>query len=399
MENHEPVRIGHSQLPDSVHAAAEAAGMILEQMGPSGKAGWALVFCGGRHDRNRILQTLRAELGDIDMIGGAAVGTITRDSLGYGGYECAVAAFPATFPTPRVIADHGLDAGEFEAGCRLGERIGDAARDGDTVLLFYDSVRGGPPPVLYIGSRLVDGIHRGLGNKTVTLIGAGTVADFHLSDSFVFDGRDVAKHAAVAVVLPSNFLSRTTIMHGCIPLSAFLEITRIDGAVLYELEGRPARDLLLEMAGTDDVSMSLTIGEKHGDPFAPYDESAYANRLILRTDPENGSATLFEADFREGTRVQIMARDNRLMLESAAKRTRELLDALQGTNPVFALYIDCAGRSRAFSGAESEEAGIVRNEIGGRIPLLGFYSGVEIAPLLGKSRPLDWTGVLTVFTV
>jgi len=29
--------------------------------------------------------------------------------------------------------------------------------------------------------------------------------------------------------------------------------------------------------------------------------------------------------------------------------------------------------------------------------LLGFYSGVEIAPFLGRSRGLDWTGVLLLF--
>jgi hypothetical protein len=29
-------------------------------------------------------------------------------------------------------------------------------------------------------------------------------------------------------------------------------------------------------------------------------------------------------------------------------------------------------------------------------PLFGVYSGVEISPLLGKSRGLDWTGVLLV---
>jgi hypothetical protein len=30
-------------------------------------------------------------------------------------------------------------------------------------------------------------------------------------------------------------------------------------------------------------------------------------------------------------------------------------------------------------------------------PFMGFYSGVEIAPFAGNySRPLDWTGVLTV---
>jgi hypothetical protein len=28
------------------------------------------------------------------------------------------------------------------------------------------------------------------------------------------------------------------------------------------------------------------------------------------------------------------------------------------------------------------------------VPLLGFYSGVEVAPVRGASRGLDWTGVL-----
>ena len=32
------------------------------------------------------------------------------------------------------------------------------------------------------------------------------------------------------------------------------------------------------------------------------------------------------------------------------------------------------------------------------VTLLGFYSGVEVAPLLGRSRGLDWTGVLLVLT-
>ena len=29
-------------------------------------------------------------------------------------------------------------------------------------------------------------------------------------------------------------------------------------------------------------------------------------------------------------------------------------------------------------------------------PLLGFYSGVEVAPMFGRSIGLDWTGILTV---
>jgi small ligand-binding sensory domain FIST len=88
-----------------------------------------------------------------------------------------------------------------------------------------------------------------------------------------------------------------------------------------------------------------------------------------------------------------------LMLDSVGQRTRDLLASVRHKRPIFALYIDCAGRTSAFSGAEIEEAAILQAELGLEIPLLGFYSGVEIAPLLGRSRPLDWTGVLTLFTL
>jgi small ligand-binding sensory domain FIST len=97
--------------------------------------------------------------------------------------------------------------------------------------------------------------------------------------------------------------------------------------------------------------------------------------------------------------VQIMSRNNQLMIDSVRQQTRRLLASVNQARPLFALYIDCAGRSSAFSGAEEEEAAILQAELGPDIPLLGFYSGVEVAPLLGQSRPLDWTGVLTLLTL
>jgi hypothetical protein len=59
--------------------------------------------------------------------------------------------------------------------------------------------------------------------------------------------------------------------------------------------------------------------------------------------------------------------------------------------------IDCAGRAAQISDTLTEEAAEVQtvmNEYA--VPLLGFYSGVEVAPMLGQSRGLDWTGVLLV---
>jgi hypothetical protein len=232
------------------------------------------------------------------------------------------------------------------------------------------------------------------------------MGDFQFTESYIFDGSQAVKHAGVAIVLPAVLQSHTTIMHGCIPVSPFLEITKIDGAVVYELDGRPALEVLMGMLDDESGSpvrenlhLLVTLGQKHGDPYAPYDEAAYVNRLIFDSNLEDGSVTLFEADFQEGTRVQIMSRDNELMVKSAHKRARKLITSLGQKSPIFALYIDCAGRTSGFSGAEVEEASIVQAQLGYETPLLGFYSGVEIAPLLDRSRPLDWTAVLTLFTL
>ena len=48
---------------------------------------------------------------------------------------------------------------------------------------------------------------------------------------------------------------------------------------------------------------------------------------------------------------------------------------------------------------EEEDAQFVQSAINGRAPLLGIYSGVEIGPIHGEVKPMDWTGVLCLFTI
>jgi small ligand-binding sensory domain FIST len=229
------------------------------------------------------------------------------------------------------------------------------------------------------------------------------LTDMNLSDSWVFDGVGIAKHVAVAMIFPPTVSAETVILHGCRPASAFMQITRIEGAEVFELDGEPALSVIERMLGIpmhdsrmEELSLIATLGEKHGDPFAPYDENSYVNRLILRVDRQAGSITLFEPDFRVGTVVQIMSRDNTLMLDSVRDGVERMNQRIAGQRSLLALYIDCAGRASARSGALVEEAELVSQGLDPSVALLGFYSGVEIAPFGAYSRSLDWTGVLTV---
>ena len=236
------------------------------------------------------------------------------------------------------------------------------------------------------------------------MVGSGLLTDINLSGSWIFDGGNVTHHAAVALVFPPGLAASTVILHGCRPVSTFLEITRIEGSEVFELDGEPALSVIERMLGLalgagggQILSLVATLGQKQGDPFAPYDEDSYVNRLILRADPGTGSITLFEPDFAVGTRVQIMSRDNGLMLESVQRGVARLKREIEGLDCLLGLFIDCAGRASVVTGADPEEAALAVATLAPGYPFMGFYSGVEIAPFAGDySRPLDWTAVLTV---
>jgi len=398
--------VGFSENPNSFEAGREAAVSAFKNMGER-EGSLILAFCTNKHDQQGIFEGIRSEVGDIPIIGGPAVGVITNDRLGYEGYQVGLAILPKILRV-EVEAVGGLDKGEKEVGLELGERIArNRGPDEKLILLFYDSIKSVPPPapVLNVSSYLLDGFERGLGKDPPIIVGAGLVGGYNFDRGKQFCGWQVGDQQAVSALLSGEFFVSTKIMHGCKPMSDYHRITRVEGPVVYEIDGKPAMDVIDNLLGTGQWHKRLplllvTLGVNYGEKYGPYDEDSYVNRLIVGVLPEEKAIVLFEADFENGMEFQFMKRSAELMEESARRGSREILDYLRKRNeePFFALYIDCAGRTSAYSGAEREEASIVQEIIGKRVPMLGFYSGVEIAPLLGKSRGLDWTGVLMILS-
>ena len=92
-------------------------------------------------------------------------------------------------------------------------------------------------------------------------------------------------------------------------------------------------------------------------------------------------------DLQPGTEVQLMRRS--LDVEYVGHRTRDMLSKLNGRKPVFAFYIDCAGRAGAYCGLDDEDAAELQKALPADVPLLGVYSGVEIAKVAGTVQALD----------
>jgi hypothetical protein len=383
---------------------AKAVQRAVESLGSGVRANLVMAFTGGKLDPVAVRQALAEAFGPVPIVGGSAAGAISRLGTGYSGFELGLVVFDDPLTTPEVVYSRALDRDERLAGAELGALVRGKVQAPSVVLLLFDSVASTAPPRLHFASSIVAGFNEAVGNAPVHLLGGGLLTDMNLTGAWVFDGEGVSKHAAVALVFPPGVEAETVILHGCRPVSAFMEITRIEGATVFELDGEPALKVIERMLGLpigggrgSELSLLATLGQKQGDPYAPYDENAYVNRLILSANPEVGSITLFEPDFARGTQVQIMSRDNGLMLDSVRRGVAAMNRSNDGRDNLLALYIDCAGRASARSGSSVEEAELVVQGFDPTTPLLGFYSGVEVAPFGDEpSKPLDWTGVLSV---
>ncbi|WP_372624722.1 FIST signal transduction protein [Falsiroseomonas sp.] len=395
------MRVGYGRSPDPASAVRQAVAALALR---SEKPALIMAFSGGKLDPFAVRAAIGEALGPVPVVGGSAAGAISRAGTGYSGFELGLIAFDDPDCTPRVVTSHALDRDERAAGAEIGEKVRGMVTEKSVVLLLFDSVASTQPPRLHHASAIVSGFNEAVGNAPVNLVGGGLLTDMNMTGAWVFDGEGVSKHVAVALVFPPGVEAETAILHGCRPVSAFMEITRIDRATVYELDGEPALKVIERMLGLpigggrgQELSLMATLGQKQGDPYAPYDEKSYVNRLILSANAEQGSITLFEPDFERGAMVQIMSRDNGLMLDSVKRGVEAINRTAIGRQNLLGLYIDCAGRASARSGSSIEEADLVVRGLDPAVPLLGFYSGVEVAPFAGEqSRPLDWTGVLTV---
>lgn len=387
------ITVGFSQNTET-RTAMRAA---LRESAACASTACLLVFSGRHHDPETVLASVRQELGDIPVYGGSCVGAISMDSAGYSGFEIIIAAFDAAAGEPQVCVAGPLEDNETVVGQEIGRWLEDNAVT--QAMLLYDLTRTGGG--VNVGTFLLDGIYSSLSDGVEPLLfGAGLLADFPLRESFVFNGNAVVKNVALAIALPARLKAHVQVMHGCAPVSRIMRVTAARGARVLELDGEPAADVLHRMVGTDDAALafSILLGRSAGDAVDEFDETEFINRLIIDVDREDGSVGLFETDIRTGDEVQVMVRDNHLLMESVSAGASQCLENNFGKRPVVAFYVDCAGRASVFTGSEEEEAARLTSQLGGCCPVLGFYAGREIAPFVGRARPLDWTGVLVMLT-
>jgi len=395
------VGIGYSDNPDSNTAGMQAANMAIAQAGRKDICNMVLLFSTVRHDQQVLREAVASVIGEsVPIYGGGAAGIITNEYFGYAGYQIAMACIWLDGVGCDVLVDNGLREGEEASGLRLGQQLAKlGTKSSSPVMLFYDALDCTKGIRMLMATWLLAGIEKGLGFLP-DITGAGMMGDHACNPTKQWTGGDITEGSAIALAFSGDIRIDSIIMHGCRPATQYYTVTKASGPVILEINGKPAIqfiDEILESAITpEQYPFFLIFGVNHGERWGEYDEDYYASRLCLGIDRESGGIIMFEPDMVEGTEFQLMFRS--LELDYVKPKIDKIFNELDGREPVFAVYIDCAGRCAGYAGVDMEDALIVQKTVAGRVPVLGLYTGVEIAPIGGQPRGLDWTGVFCLFS-
>lgn len=383
---------GYGTEKDSRAAGEAAARDALE--GLDGKdPDLVLVFATAGHDQQDLLDGIGDVTGDATLSGCTGEGVIGRTGSNEGSHAVqvlAVASDEMTFDTFLVDA---LKAAPDKAGYRLAQQIGDRGiEDPRAVLLFPDGLTVNSTPLLdVLEAELPEGLPV-VGGLAGEMMQFDTTYQYH-------DGQ-ATSDAVAAVVVGGDVVVETSVSHGCSPIGLEREVTRAVDNVVLEIDGEPAWEIFKEYFDDEPEDLRpedvvhMCLGESLTEEEAAEYDAGYIIRTPLGLDEETGGL-IFPAEIPTGTRVQMTRRDPEEIRSKARAAAVKIRDRHPGHDPVAVLQFDCAGRGRILFGERTDEMAMAPiREAFGEVPLVGFHTYGELAPVAGRTRFHNYTVAL-----
>jgi hypothetical protein len=109
-------------------------------------------------------------------------------------------------------------------------------------------------------------------------------------------------------------------------------------------------------------------------------------RTVLAID-ETSSAMTFAGDIPQGSKAQLMRANTDDLVDGAKTAADNALTDLS-SDPQLAILVSCVGRKLLMKQRTEEEVEVVRDVLGERSSVTGFYSYGELAPIQ-KGKPCD----------
>jgi hypothetical protein len=294
----------------------------------------------------------------------------------------------AVFSSDSVEFGTGLGPGlgqDVEVACRAAV---DRALDGTTkepkvCLVLHESFVVDPPLV-------VEALARILPDGVPILGGTSARSDFTtMTPTFQFADDEVASDGVAVMVLCGPVAVSTAVGLGFKTIGSKGTVTRVAGAEIEEIDGRPATEFLHRY-------VDATGPAAYANPLAVFVEGDEEFLLRAVRPSEPGSGALATAgSVPLGAGVQLTTADSDDVLAGTRDALERALAGFPaGATPEAAIVFSCAVR-KFFLGSRTRVEAEIARDVLGDLPTVGLYCYGEVGPVAGApiSRFLNETFV------
>lgn len=172
-------------------------------------------------------------------------------------------------------------------------------------------------------------------------------------------------------------------------------ITKSKGNVLYEINSEPALMVYKEKLDGQVAGLPMSALLFPLQLQMPTGSHSGVVRTILGVDETEQSMT-FAGDMPQGTHVKFMKADLNRLIAGAAGASRLSMGRLGRIAPQLAILVSCVGRKLVLKERVSDEVKAVRDVLGQRTAITGFYSYGELCPSEKERQCLLHNQTMTV---
>lgn len=328
----------------------------------SGQAKLAIVLATSHYDCTEVLAGARSALGRSQLVGASCEGFFSEQGFFEKGIAVLTLAGEELSVSTALIEGQNIDAGIV--GQRIGETLLTADSSDGAVICFADSFEGQ-------GTQLLDALYDTVGAE-FSYFGGGAGNSRDSSNSWQMTERGLVSQGISASLIRGCRLS-SGVGHGWVPSGSPLVITRAEGRVVFELDGRAALDVYAERLGgiADDTFADTFMRHPLGICYGP-------DRFIVREPLQivQDAALQFISDVPNQAVAYIMKFEADPTFSIASGLAQQALAELK--KPCFALISYCISRLTQLGSGYQDEIRSLVGPFAGQVPFLGLLASGEI---------------------
>jgi len=215
------------------------------------------------------------------------------------------------------------------------------------------------------------------------IVGGSAGDDYLFQKTYQYYGDKVFSDSVVGILLGGEISVGVGLRHGWHAIGKAHKVTKASGNIVKELDGKEALKIYEDYFGEEAQDLRKDAWAKIGTIYplgiSIPDEEEYLIRYAFKATTEG--ELICAAEVPEGSEVRLMIADKVGVLNAAKEAARKAKQGLKGAKILAVIIFDSIARKRVLGRAALEEIEIIKKALGDAVPIIGFYSYGEQAPL------------------